>query len=118
MATEKKFDGEAFFAAIDAERIARRLTWKKVAEQAGVPASTLTRMSQGRKPDVDSLSSLCAWSGLKAGDFIRTEAGKKAQAEPLAQISAHLRADPNLSKEGAQALETLIKTAYQQLRTK
>jgi transcriptional regulator with XRE-family HTH domain len=118
MATEKKFDGEAFFAAIDAERIARGLTWKKVAEQAEVPASTLTRMSQGRKPDVDSLSGLCAWSGLSAGDFIRVETGKKAKAEPLAQISAHLRADPNLSKEGAKALETLIKTAYQQLRTK
>jgi hypothetical protein len=30
----------------------------------------------------------------------------------------HLRADPNLSKEGAKALEALIKTAYQQFRKK
>ena len=29
---------------------------------------------------------------------------------------AHLRADPKLSKEGAKALEALIKTAYQQFR--
>lgn len=43
-----KFDGEGFFAAIDSVRIARNLNWKKVAEQAEVPASTLTRMSQGR----------------------------------------------------------------------
>ena len=116
MATEKRFDGEAFFAAIDAQRQARRLTWKKVAEEAQVPASTLTRMSQGRKPDVDSLSGLCTWSGLKADDFMRTGSGKQSHAEPLARITAHLRADPNLSKEGAKALETLIKTAYQQLR--
>jgi predicted transcriptional regulator len=116
MATEKRFDGEAFFSAIDGQRQARRLTWKKVAEEARVPASTLTRMSQGKKPDVDSLSGLCTWSGLKAEDFMRTGTGKKAQAEPLAQIAAHLRADPNLSKEAAIALETLIKTAYQQLR--
>jgi transcriptional regulator with XRE-family HTH domain len=116
MDTEKKFDGEGFFAALDAERQARRLTWKKVAEQAKVPASTLTRMSQGRRPDIDSLSALCGWSGLDAGDFMRLGSGKKAQAEPLAQITAHLRADPNLSKEGAKALETLIRTAYEQFR--
>lgn len=116
MDTEKNFDGEGFFAAIDAERQARKLTWKKVAEEAKVPASTLTRMSQGRRPDIDSLSALCRWSGLNAGDFMGSRTGKKPRAEPLAQITAHLRADPNLSKEGAKALETLIKTAYEQFR--
>ena len=116
MDTEKKFDGEGFFAAIDAERQSRRLTWKKVAEEAKVPASTLTRMSQGRRPDVDSLSALCRWSGLDAGAFMRGGTRKKPRAEPLAEITAHLRADPNLSKEGAKALETLIKTAYEQFR--
>ncbi|MBK5956686.1 hypothetical protein CCR97_00340 [Rhodoplanes elegans] len=117
MSTDK-FDGEAFFAALDAERIARRATWKKVAEEAGVPASTLTRMSQGRRPDLDSLAALCAWSGLRADDFMRAKPAARPKSEPLAQITAHLRADPNLSKEGAKALETLIKTAYQQLRKK
>jgi hypothetical protein len=110
-----KFDGERFFAAIDSVRIARNLNWKKVAEQAEVPASTLTRMSQGRKPDVDSLASLCAWSGLKVEDFTHGKR-KKVSAEPLAELTAHLRADPKLSKEGAKALEALIKTAYQQFR--
>lgn len=111
-----RFDGEAFFAAIDSQRMARDLTWKKVAEQARVPASTLTRMSQGRRPDVDSLAALCAWSGLKVEHFIRGSAKKRETAEPLAQITAHLRADPKLSKEGAKALETLIRTAYQQFK--
>ncbi len=116
--TTGKFDGEAFFAALDAERTARSLTWKKVAEQSGVAASTLTRMSQGRRPDVDGLSALCAWSGLKADDFFRVEDGEKRRAEPLAQITAHLRADPNLSPEGVRMLEAIIKTAYQQFRMK
>ncbi len=69
--TTDRFDGEAFFAALDGARAARRLTWKKVAEEAAVPASTLTRMSQGRRPDIDSLAALCTWSGLKADDFYR-----------------------------------------------
>jgi transcriptional regulator with XRE-family HTH domain len=111
-----KFDGEAFFAAIDGQRLARNLTWKKVAEEARVPASTLTRMSQGRRPDVDSLAALCAWSGLKVEKFIRGDLSKRNAAEPLAEITAQLRADPRLSKEGAMALETLIKTAYRQFR--
>ena len=109
-----KFDGAGFFAALDSVRSARNLTWKRVADQAKVPASTLTRMSQGRKPDVDSLSALCAWSGVKADPFmVDTET---ARPEPLAEVTALFRADPNLSKEGALALEAIIKTAYEQLR--
>ncbi|WP_291398014.1 helix-turn-helix domain-containing protein [Devosia sp.] len=109
-----KFDGERFFSALDATRSARGITWKKVAEQAGVPASTLTRMSQGRKPDVDTLSALCAWSGLKADAFISSQPRQKP--ETLSEVTALFRADPNLSKEGAIALEAIIKAAYEQIR--
>ncbi|WP_245895426.1 helix-turn-helix domain-containing protein [Devosia submarina] len=109
-----RFDGERFFSALDSARSAKNLTWKKVAEQAKVPASTLTRMSQGRKPDVDSLSALCAWSGLRADDFITGEGRQKT--EPLAEVTALFRADPNLSKEGAIAMEAIIKAAYEQIR--
>lgn len=108
-----RFDGQRFFSALDAARSARSLTWKKVAEQAKVPASTLTRMSQGRKPDVDSLSALCAWSGLKADDFMTSE---RQKTEPLAEVAALFRGDPNLSKEGVVAMEAIIKAAYEQIR--
>lgn len=109
-----KFDGESFFLALESVRSARGFTWKKVAEQAKVPASTLTRMSQGRKPDVDSLTALCAWSGLRADDFMTGDQNKKT--EPLAEVTALFRADPNLSKEAAVALEAIIKAAYEQIR--
>ncbi|MCU0730470.1 MAG: helix-turn-helix transcriptional regulator [Hyphomonas sp.] len=111
-----KFDGEGFFTALDAERQSRKLTWKKVAEQAAVPASTLTRISQGRRPDVDTLAALCQWSGLDADKFTRPRSKKDTEASPLAQITIHLRADRNLSKEGVQALEAIIKAAYEQFR--
>lgn len=113
--TTGKFDGEAFFAALDAERQSRGVTWKKVAEQATVPASTLTRMSQGRHPDVNTLAALCAWSGLAAENFTRIVHRQASGASPLAQITTLLRADPNLSQEGVQALEAIIKTAYKQM---
>lgn len=110
-----QFNGETFYAALESHRLARRLTWKKVAEQSGVSASTLTRIAQGRRPDVDSMAALCNWSGLSADTFVERE-DKETRAEPLAQISAYLRADPNLSKEGVLALEALIRTAYGNLR--
>jgi transcriptional regulator with XRE-family HTH domain len=111
-----KFDVEAFFAALDAHRIARGLTWRKIAKQAQVSASTLTRMSQGRRLDVDNLAALCAWSGLKADDFVRVDGERQTKTESLARITAHFHADPNLSKEVAKALEVVLKAAYQKFR--
>jgi transcriptional regulator with XRE-family HTH domain len=112
-----QFDLPAFFAALDAERIGRRLQWKEVAAQSGVSASTLTRISQGRRPDVDSLAALIEWSGMRADTFLRKEVkGFGKNAAPLAQISSLLRRDANLSKESAVALEEMIKAAYQRLR--
>jgi len=110
------FDASAFFSALDAQRAARRLTWKDVANQSGVSASTLTRMAQGRRPDVDSLAALITWSGLIADDFIRTTEKDRTQPETLAMISTHLWADKNLTEEGAIALEELIKATYERLR--
>ena len=110
------FDSEAFYEALDATRQARQLTWKQVAAESGVSASTLTRMAQGRRPDVDGLAALAAWSGLKADDFVRSETERPRQAA-LAAITTHLRADANLSHEAATALDQLIRATYQRLRT-
>ncbi len=107
------FDGRAFFAALDAERATRKLTWKDVAQEAGISASTLTRMSQGRRPDVDGLATLLAWSGLDAASFIRS--GSDVTPSTLTRISTELHSDPLLSPESASALESIVRTAYGQL---
>ena len=110
------FDSEAFYEALDAARQARQLTWKRVAAESGVSASTLTRMAQGRRPDVDGLAALATWSGLKADDFVRSETERPPQPA-LAAITTHLRADSNLTHEAATALDQLIKATYDRLRT-
>lgn len=110
------FDTGAFCSALDSQRRAKKLTWKQVAEESGVSASTLTRMTQGKRPDVDGLAALLAWSGLNADDFIRRE--QSVTPEPLAQITALLRADRNLSTESAEALEDIIRAAYERFREK
>ncbi|MDX2546738.1 helix-turn-helix domain-containing protein [Streptomyces sp. WI04-05B] len=112
------FDAEGFYAALDAARLARGLNWKQVAAGSGVSASTLTRMAQGKRPDVDGLAALCAWSGLDADDYVRSESEDRPVAEPLAMISTYLRSDRNLSPESAAALEEVIKITYERLRQK
>ena len=113
-----RFDVTALHAAMDAQRRSRRLTWKDVATESGVSASTLTRLSQGRQPDVNSLAALTAWLGMSADQFMRS--GPVAQfgaPSPLAQISSIIHRDPHLNPEGIAALEEMIKATYARLRT-
>jgi transcriptional regulator with XRE-family HTH domain len=109
------FDHGAFYEALDSTRQARRLTWKQVATEAKVSPSTLTRLGQGKRPDVDSLAALCGWAGLDADEYMRW-AGAKTDPEPLAVIGTYLRSDRNLSEESAKMLEKLVKTTYESLR--
>jgi hypothetical protein len=109
-----QFDNEAFFAALNAERLSRHMNWKEVSGEAGIQASTITRMSQGKKPDVNSLAALLAWSKLKTEDFISIE--NPGEPMPLAKITALLRADPHLTPDKALVLEKIIHTTYETLR--
>src|SRR2546422_2227611 len=111
------FDTEGFFAALDSLRQTKGQSWKDVAADSGVSASTLTRMSQGKRPDVDGLAALLKWSGLQAEMFIR-KSGADAKKKPdvLAQITALLRADKSLKKASAAAIEEILKASYKRFR--
>jgi transcriptional regulator with XRE-family HTH domain len=113
---ERIFDAEGFFDALDSERDARKLNWKDVAREAGVSASTLTRMGQGRRPDVDSLAALARWSGLDTDEFIKGH--RRKHRSSVAMISTYLRSDPNLSDEAARLLETIVRNTYAELKNR
>jgi transcriptional regulator with XRE-family HTH domain len=71
MSTENKgFNGDAFYRALESAVAARSKSWKQVAAETGVSASTLARMAQGRRPDAASLAALSAWAGLNPSDFV------------------------------------------------
>ena len=110
-----RFDCQGLYEALDRTRQVRDLNWKQVSAQSGVSASTLTRMAQGKCPDVNGLAALTLWSGLNSNDFVRPTA-QKVDPEPLAMISTHLRADKNLTPQAAAMLDELVKTAYERLR--
>ena len=112
-----EFDANGFYEALDSTRIAREMNWRKVAQESGIPASTLTRMAQGKRPDVDSLAALVSWSGLNIDEFVRPKS-KRPQPEALAMISTYLRSDPNLTNDSAIALDELVKATYERLKKK
>ncbi len=106
------FDAEAFYAALDAERGSRKKTWKQVAREAGISASTLTRMAQGKRPDVDSLAALVSWSGLRSDNYMARAKGAPEAPNTLTQIVGYLRADAHLSPEAADAIEQVLRVTY------
>lgn len=118
MAARGSFDATRFFATLDVTREGRSLNWRQVAVEAGVSPSTLTRLAQGKRPDVDSLAALVDWADVSADDFVvRVRSQETENGEPLAMISTYLRADRNLTPEAANAIDIVIKAAYENLRT-
>lgn len=110
-----RFNVSAFYSALDAVRDARGLTWKHVANESGVNASTLTRIGQGKKPDVDGLAALLVWSNLKAEMFIAGTMDRTI--EPLAEITRIIRMDQTLSHNSAGIVEDIVKSAYSRLKS-
>lgn len=107
------FDFSSFHRALVATAAARGVSWKTVSAETGVSQSTLSRMATGRQPDAASLTALAAWAGLNPVDFYGARA---MSAEPMAMVSTLLRSDPRLDEQGADALEAIIRTAYERFR--
>ena len=112
---DKGFDADGFYRALEATVLARDLTWKQVAAETSVSASTLARMAQGKKPDAASLAALSAWAGLNPSDFVNAPFTKR-RTEPMGQISTLLRTAPDLDADSAAALDAIIRTAYERFR--
>lgn len=107
-----EFDVKKFWEALDATRQSRSMTWKSVANKTRVAASTLTRIGQGKRPDVDGLAALLNWLGLEMSDFYSQVESDQNKPEALTQVTALLRADSTLSHESSAMLVEMVKAAY------
>jgi transcriptional regulator with XRE-family HTH domain len=111
------FDTHRLAAMVIAKRGERGL--RAVAtEIGGVSASTLSRVEQGKLPDLDTFLRLCRWLGVSPEQFTDGPAEEPAvQNEPRMEvIAAHLRADRTLDRATAQALERMVRLAYDAAR--
>ena len=117
--TDAQLDVDALYGALDQKRQRLKLSWRQVASAANVSASTFSRMTQGKRPDVDSFARLVSWLGVSADRFLLPDQGRrgKKSGEVLSEISAFLRASKELTPKSVTALEDIIRAAYERLRT-
>jgi transcriptional regulator with XRE-family HTH domain len=108
------FDSHRLAVMVIAKRSGRGLR-ATATEIGGVSASTLSRVEQGKVPDLDTFLRLCRWLGVSPDEF--TENPPTAVAEDSGRrvdvIAAHLRADRTLDRATARALERMVRLAYQ-----
>lgn len=85
---------------------------RAIAEEIeGVSFATLSRIEQGKVPDVDTFIRICKWLNESTETFILNKSNNKTPSSKE-QIVAHLRADRELNKETANMLIKMIDLAY------
>jgi transcriptional regulator with XRE-family HTH domain len=102
---------EALVAALDSERQAKDISWRQIATEAGVSPSTLTRMQQGKSPDVNTFSALTTWLNTPAERFYTESGAEAAQNDPMAVVSTLLRGQKKMSPKAIKALTDLVSAA-------
>lgn len=110
----------ALYAALDAQKYELGLSWRQLARECELSPSTLTRLANGLRPDVDAFASLVRWLSQPAERFITAEGDDPAWAdEPalLAELAPLLRARTDLDEEGADRLQSLFGAAIEQFRS-
>lgn len=68
-----RLDVSEIFRLCDVQRITRGMSWRGVARELGVSASTFSRLSHGKSPDAHGLVALMIWLDLDVGQITRLE---------------------------------------------
>lgn len=107
----------ALFGAIDSKRDAEGLSWRELASKLEISPSVFTRLGQGSRPDVDTFLTLTSWLGVHPDRFAQGTDGEESplNEETMAVISTFLRADRALKPKSAEAIEAVLRAAYEQL---
>ncbi|MEL6438529.1 MAG: helix-turn-helix domain-containing protein [Cyanobacteria bacterium J06621_8] len=88
---------------------------RETAKEIGnVSPSTISRVENGKTPDMDTFLALCNWLEVPAAELMGNTEEKEDVNTPEA-IEIQLRADKNLDPAIADALASLVKAAYQDL---
>lgn len=110
-------DVTALYAALDAARAGRRMSWRQVAAELELSPSTLSRLANGLKPDVNAFAAMVDWLNMPAERFI-VDSDRQGRPEPdlVAELAPLLRARRDLRKEDVEHLEQIIASAVRRFR--
>jgi transcriptional regulator with XRE-family HTH domain len=94
-------------------RVELGLSLREVSAQCRVPVATLSRVEQGRTPDLATFRRIVEWLGLSPERFLNPTTRSVNTPE---LISEHLRLDPTLSPDDAEKIAGLVRTMYDALQ--
>ena len=81
-----------------------------VEEIGGLSASTLSRIEQGKVPDVDTFLKLCKWLEVSTDTFSNVKAENQELSKQA--IIAHLKAEKELDPDQVDIIVKMINLAY------
>ncbi|MEH1802141.1 MAG: helix-turn-helix transcriptional regulator [Nostoc sp.] len=85
----------------------------EIAELGSASPSTLSRVENGKMPDMETFLALCNWLQVPPAEFFKNT--EEVQLSTPDAIAIQLQADNNLDPAIANALASLIKAAYRDL---
>lgn len=89
---------------------------REVSAEIGISYATLSRVENGKLPDLQTFSKLCRWLELDPGELLGCEGKPKAsQSKKGTAVLAHFRADKNLDPNTLQALTELVLRAQKMI---
>lgn len=118
MGDELRVDVRSLHSALDKARESRGLSWRQLAREVGVSASTISRMANDLKPDLTAFAAMTSWLRMSAEDFyVRGDADTgDEQPDLVAQLVPLLRARKDLTSSDIEYLEDVIGAAARRFR--
>ncbi|GHE99151.1 transcriptional regulator [Amycolatopsis deserti] len=116
-----RLDTGRLYAALDAERESRGLSWRQLAAEAGVSASLVSRMGNGHRPDLDGFIALVQWLGMPAETFMVWPEGLpdgRRRPSLEARLAPLLRAEEELSEADQQHVLDVVGLTMRHIRAK
>lgn len=111
-----RIDIAALHAALDAARAARGLTWRQTARTVGVSPSTLSRIGQGHRPDLDGFAALVQWLGVPAEAFMPGTNPNGHAPELEVQLAIALATQPDLHAADRAFLHEVLAASIKRIK--
>jgi transcriptional regulator with XRE-family HTH domain len=90
---------------------------REFSRDIGISPATLSRIENGKLPDLDTFSKICSCLGLDPAEILQVDvAARRATAAAQPPVAAvHFKADQALDQDAASALGALIHAASMEL---
>lgn len=84
---------------------------RAAAGEIGISPATLSRIENGRVPDLETLRKVCSWLGVDAAEYL---GGSETRQTGVSGLQVVFKKDRAVSQNTSKALGKLIIAAYRQ----